>query len=70
MSNVHGLYSNRNDESSDDSENENSRYVGGVSARGGGRWEKTMLHIKITCFSFGLFYAFQHPIPKSIPYTN
>lgn len=35
MSNVHGLFSNRNDDS-DDSDNENRRYVGGVSSRGGG----------------------------------
>ena len=37
MSNVHGLYSNRDNDASDDSDNErNNRYVGGVSARGGG----------------------------------
>lgn len=35
MSNVHGLHSNRDDES-DDSDNKDNRYVGGVSARGGG----------------------------------
>lgn len=35
--NVHGLFSNRDNESSDDSDNDNNRYVGGVSARGGGR---------------------------------
>ena len=39
MSNVHGLFSNRNDDS-DDSDNENRRYVGGVSSRGGGRYVK------------------------------
>ncbi|VEU43878.1 unnamed protein product [Pseudo-nitzschia multistriata] len=33
MSNIRGLYDDKNDESSDD---ENNRYVGGIGARGGG----------------------------------
>jgi hypothetical protein len=37
MSNVHGLYSNKKDD--DDEEDEsNNRYVGGIGARGGGRY--------------------------------
>lgn len=35
MSNVHGLFSNR-DNDSDDNDSSNNRYVGGISARGGG----------------------------------
>ena len=40
MANIHGLYSNNNNrQESDDSDDEhNERYVGGVSARGGGRY--------------------------------
>ena len=38
MSNVHGLFSNRNDDSSDDDKDDgNNRYVGGIGDRGGGR---------------------------------
>lgn len=37
MSNVHGLFSNRDNNDSDDNDSSNNRYVGGVSARGGGR---------------------------------
>lgn len=61
MSNVHGLYSNRNDESSDDSENENSRYVGGVSARGGGRWEKNNAPYKNHVFLFWFILCLSTP---------
>jgi len=36
MSNVHGIFSNRDEDSDDSDDNPNNRYVGGVSARGGG----------------------------------
>ena len=36
MSNVHGLFSNKDDDDSDD--DSNNRYVGGVDSRGGGRY--------------------------------
>jgi hypothetical protein len=35
MSNIHGLFSGRND--NDDSDDENNRFVGGIGERGGGR---------------------------------
>lgn len=38
MSNVHGLFSNRNDEDSDDERDNNNRFVGGIDSRGGGRY--------------------------------
>jgi hypothetical protein len=39
MSNVHGLFSNKNkdDDDDDDDDESNNRYVGGIGARGGGR---------------------------------
>ena len=42
MSNVHGLFSNRDaadddDDDHDDTNANNNRYVGGVDSRGGGR---------------------------------
>lgn len=36
MSNVHGLFSNRDNDSSDEDDS-NNRFVGGISDRGGGR---------------------------------
>lgn len=36
MANVHGLFSNKDDKEDDEDDNTNNRYVGGVSARGGG----------------------------------
>lgn len=47
MANIHGLYSNdnrnnSNSNDSDDSEDDsNERYVGGVDARGGGRYAQS-----------------------------
>lgn len=39
MSNVHGLFSNKNkDEEDNDDDDDNNRYVGGIGARGGGRY--------------------------------
>jgi hypothetical protein len=43
MSNIHGLFSKRDDEHDQNDDPDNLRYVGGVSARGGGRW---------ACFAF------------------
>ena len=43
MANVHGLFSNRggkDDENDDDDDDANNRYVGGIGARGGGRYGK------------------------------
>ena len=37
MVNVHGLFSGRNDDDDSEDEREN-RFVGGISARGGGRY--------------------------------
>lgn len=37
MANVHGLFSGRNDDDDSEDEREN-RFVGGISARGGGRY--------------------------------
>jgi hypothetical protein len=39
MSNVHGLFSNRNNDDDSSDEETNNRYVGGVDGRGGGRYE-------------------------------
>ena len=52
MANIHGLYSNNtNRQESDDSDDEhNERYVGGVSARGGGRYVFPL------CFFFLKFF--------------
>lgn len=36
MANVHGLFSNRNNDDSDEDDS-NNRFVGGISDRGGGR---------------------------------
>jgi len=38
MSNVHGLFSNRDDDSDSSDDETNNRYVGGVDGRGGGRY--------------------------------
>lgn len=38
MPNIHGLFSNRDSEDDDSAGDENNRYVGGVSSRGGGRY--------------------------------
>lgn len=38
MPNIHGLFSGPKDDNSSDDEREN-RFVGGISARGGGRYE-------------------------------
>jgi hypothetical protein len=40
MSNVHGLFSNRNDDDDSSDEETNNRFVGGIDARGGGRYEE------------------------------
>lgn len=57
MSNVHGLYSNQDDDS-DESDNE-ERYVGGTDGRGGGRYASaTNLLAKILGwpdFGYGTF---------------
>lgn len=48
MANVHGLFSNRgkkDDENDDDDDDTNNRYVGGIGARGGGRYECIVLNI-------------------------
>ena len=50
MANVHGLFSNRgkrDDENDDDDDDDaNNRYVGGIGARGGGRYDTQMnMHI-------------------------
>jgi hypothetical protein len=37
MANVHGLFSGQNDD--DSSDDENNRFVGGISDRGGGRYD-------------------------------
>jgi len=37
MANVHGLYSNKNDDSDDEKDESNNRYVGGIGDHGGGR---------------------------------
>ena len=37
MSNVHGLFSNK-DKDDDDNDDENNRFVGGIGDRGGGRY--------------------------------
>jgi hypothetical protein len=42
MANVHGLFSGRGNEDSSDDEREN-RFVGGISARGGGRYVSIVL---------------------------
>ena len=39
MSNVHGLFSGKKDDDSDN-DDENNRFVGGIGDRGGGRYEK------------------------------
>lgn len=48
MANVHGLFSNRgkrDDENDDDDDEANNRYVGGIGARGGGRYDAlTCMH--------------------------
>ena len=38
MANVHGLYSNKKDDSDDEKDESNNRYVGGIGDHGGGRW--------------------------------
>ena len=40
MSNVHGLFSKKkdDDDDNDDVDESNNRYVGGIGARGGGRY--------------------------------
>ncbi len=40
MSNIHGLYTKKEQDSSDDDDDDgtNNRYVGGIDARGGGRY--------------------------------
>jgi hypothetical protein len=38
MANVHGLFSNKDDDDNDDDDDSNNRYVGGIGARGGGRY--------------------------------
>lgn len=52
MANVHGLFSNRgkkDDENDDDDDDTNNRYVGGIGARGGGRYDReTQLHMQET----------------------
>ena len=53
MANVHGLFSNRgkkDDDNDDDDDDANNRYVGGIGARGGGRYVRFMLtaHIFVT----------------------
>jgi hypothetical protein len=45
MANVHGLFSNRgkrDDDNDDDDDEANNRYVGGIGARGGGRYDAHM----------------------------
>jgi hypothetical protein len=45
MANIHGLFSNRgkrDDENDDDDDDANNRYVGGIGARGGGRYDDSM----------------------------
>jgi hypothetical protein len=37
MPNIHSLFSNRDSDDDDSHGDENNRYVGGISARGGGR---------------------------------
>ena len=47
MANVHGLFSNRgkkDDENDDDDDDTNNRYVGGIGARGGGRYEWSRMY--------------------------
>ena len=48
MSNVHGLFSGNNKKDSDDEDKDdsNNRYVGGIGARGGGRYDT----IRYDCF--------------------
>jgi hypothetical protein len=46
MANVHGLYSNKKDDSDDDDSREN-RYVGGVDSRGGGRYVSFVFFLQI-----------------------
>ena len=52
MSNVHGLFSSAKDDDSSDEEREN-RFVGGISARGGGRYD-CRRNLVVCCFSNGL----------------
>ena len=41
MSNVHGLFSGNNKKDDDDDKDDsNNRYVGGIGARGGGRYAR------------------------------
>ena len=59
MSNVHGLHSNRDDES-DDSDNKDNRYVGGVSARGGGRCVQYItMHDRSLIHGIRLFHVYK-----------
>lgn len=48
MANIHGLFSNRgkrDDENDDDDDDDaNNRYVGGIGARGGGRYSTPCVH--------------------------
>ena len=47
MANVHGLYSNKKDDSDDEKDESNNRYVGGIGDHGGGRW------VSFVCFVVG-----------------
>lgn len=38
MANVHDLFSNKKDDSDDEKDESNNRYVGGIGDHGGGRW--------------------------------
>jgi hypothetical protein len=38
MSNIRGLYDDKKDDKDDDEDQSNNRFVGGISARGGGRY--------------------------------
>ena len=50
MSNVHGLFSNKDDDDSDDNEG-NNLYVGGTDGRGGGRCVEFVCFDSTTCAS-------------------
>lgn len=62
MSNVHGLYSNRGRNSGEDSDDEkdesNNRYVGGIGDRGGGRFVRGVAFSCAARIVFFFFFPF------------
>ena len=45
MSNIRGLYDDKDDDPKDDNRDSNNRYVGGIGSQGGGRSVRCVLYL-------------------------